>query len=174
MRFHLLTIILFLSLSTNIFAKEHMVKVITDYDTASMIFTPKVLNIRPGDTVTWVNQEHESHNMMTYPDGFPKGAKGFKSPYLERKGDKWSYTFSQQGTYEYHCQPHVLMGMRGTIIVGASSKPGEFHVPTSQELRDYRQSMLELFDESQYQYKPKYVRDSIDRLKKNNQEDKAQ
>ena len=54
--------------------QEHVVRVVTDLDNFRMYFSPKHLEIKPGDTVTWVNEAAVDHNVMVYPDGFPAGA----------------------------------------------------------------------------------------------------
>jgi plastocyanin len=82
--------------------KTHIVKVVSDYVNLRMSFKPKTLLIQPGDTVTWVNEAAEDHNIVSYPDGFPKGAKPFSGPFLKKSGEKWSHTFTAKGTYEYH------------------------------------------------------------------------
>jgi len=56
----------------------------------------------------------------------PKGVdEMIMSPMHEKEGDKFSYTFTVPGTYQYHCHPHEALGMKGTLIVAAPSKPGE-------------------------------------------------
>ena len=133
-------------------AAEHTVRVISDSDNLRMYFKPKLLNIAPGDTVTWINEADEFHNMLTYPDGYPKGAKAFASDDLAKKGQKWSHVFTVPGTYEYHCLPHLPMGMHGMIIAGKPSKENEFHKPTKQEVAAYRNRLLEFFDEDEYRF----------------------
>ena len=64
---------------TSASAAEHTVQVITDYKNLQMQFSPRNLTIQPGDTVTWINQSAEEHNMVTYPDGFPEGAQAIHS-----------------------------------------------------------------------------------------------
>lgn len=128
-------------------AKEHIVQVISDYDKMRMAFEPQMLTIMPGDSVKWVNQKPETHNMITYPDGYPEGAQAFSSPFLEKANDTWSHTFTKSGTYEYHCIPHLMMGMRGKIIVGKPTEDGKFHNPTPAERTAYRKKLLEFFDE---------------------------
>ena len=67
--------------------KEHIIKVVSDYDNLRMYFKPKLIIINPGDTVTWVNEAEEDHNVLSYPDGFPKGATPMKSHYLAKKNE---------------------------------------------------------------------------------------
>ena len=125
--------------------RVHTVRVISDLDNFRMYFEPQRLLINPGDTVVWVNEEAVDHNVLTYPDGFPAGARGFESPFLAAEGDRWSQTFTTVGIYDYHCLPHLIMGMHGTIIVGNPPYDTPSHTPTSEEVAAYRDKMLEYF-----------------------------
>lgn len=136
-------------------AEEHIVQIISDLDSMRFTFEPRIVIIKPGDTVTWVNQEAIDHNIVTYPDGFPAGATGFESPYLAEKGERWSHTFTLGGSYEYHCIPHLLMGMHASVIVGQPSKAGEFHRPSATEVARYRDMLLEYFDGDEARFKPR-------------------
>lgn len=149
---------LVLAISAPAMAKEYTVKVVTDYENMRMYFEPLNLTIEPGDTVTWVNQDEEDHNMVTFPDGHPKGSKGFRSPYLSKKGEKWSQEFTVPGTYSYHCIPHLFMGMRGNIVVGWASAPDDYHIPTADEVAEYRTELLRFFDQEDFEHAPDYVR----------------
>ena len=126
---------------------EHTVEVISDLDAFRMYFAPRNLRIEPGDTVRWVNREAIDHNVMTYPDGFPADANGFESPYLTQAEETWSQTFEHPGLYEYHCLPHLIMGMHGSVQVGDPTDQNDFHVPSSDEVRAYRDKLLEYFDQ---------------------------
>jgi pseudoazurin len=140
---------------------NHVVSVVTDYAGGRMYFEPKLLHVNPGDTVTWVNRSAEEHNVITFPDGYPQGAAAFQSPLFEKAGDEWSVTLTVAGTYEYHCLPHLPMGMHGTVIVGKPSAQEEFHVPSAAEVAAYRDQMLEWFDdEEEANYQPREERDS--------------
>ena len=130
-------------------AKEYTIYIVTDYERSRMAFEPNYIVIKPGDKVTWVNKLAETHNVMTYPDGFPEGAAGFASPFLEQAGQRWSHSFTKVGTYEYHCVPHMFMGMRGKVIVGSPSKPAAMHKPKPEEVVAYRNILLEYFDADQ-------------------------
>lgn len=131
-------------------AKEHIVRIVSNQDNMQMSFDPKTLHIDRGDTVIWVNEENEEHNMATYPDGFPEGAQGFVSPYLTKKDEKWSHKFTAEGTYEYHCVPHLLLGMHGSVTVAKPSRASEFHKPTKDEIKQYRDRILEYHDDFKY------------------------
>ena len=148
-------------LSTLADAKDHIVEVVTDAENGTTSFKPKFLRIAKGDTVTWVNKMDDFHNVITYPDGFPEGASGFESPYLEQKGESFSFTFEHAGTYQYHCIPHIMMGMRGVVTVGAPTPPNKFHKPTSEEVVAYRDKLLEFFDTEEFGVMPDAVRRNV-------------
>lgn len=136
----------------------HVVEIVSDLDAMSMYFEPRDLRIEKGDTVTWVNRADIDHNMITYPDGFPKGAVPFESPYLSVAGDSWSHTFTVEGTYEYHCVPHLVLGMEGTVVVGQASAEQDFHEPSANELTYYRGLLLEYFDGDEAEFRPRSKR----------------
>lgn len=114
--------------TTPAFAAEFTVKAVTDYNAKKQnFFSPDKLTIQPGDTVTFENVQDEPHQVMFV--SVPKGVdEMIMSPMQEKKGEKFTYTFTVPGTYKYHCHPHESMGMDGSIIVGEPSKAGETKV----------------------------------------------
>jgi plastocyanin len=105
-------------------AKEHTVKEVSAPGTKKpYYFEPATMTIQPGDTVTFVNVQNEMHNVMF--DSVPKTLVDdmIMGPDQEKVGARWSYTFTVPGTY--HCHPHEALGMRGTLIVGHASAPGD-------------------------------------------------
>ncbi len=143
-------------------ATDHIVEVVTDNVNGITAFQPKFLTIKKGDTVTWVNKVDDLHNVITYPDGFPAGSQGFESPYFENAGDSWSYTFNNEGTYQYHCIPHILMGMRGVVTVSKPTPQRGFHKPSKDELVAYRNKLLEFFDSEEFGIMPDAVRRNVE------------
>jgi amicyanin len=73
-------------------------------------FIPSEITVAPGTTVTWVNNEAMPHNVADLN-------KGFRSKILV-KDDKFSFTFTTAGEYDYLCLIHP--NMKGKVIV----KPG--------------------------------------------------
>jgi amicyanin len=69
-------------------------------------FNPAKLTISAGDTVTWTNNDPAPHDVDFESMG--------KSPVL-KKGETYSKTFNQPGTYDYDCDIHPYM--RGTVVV---------------------------------------------------------
>lgn len=115
------------TMATPAVAREYTVSMVSDPEAATPYrFSPSGLTIQPGDTVTFINAQDDMHNVMV--DRAPKDVSTMiMSPMLEKADDTWSFTFSVPGTYGFHCHPHEALGMRGTLIVGKPSKPGETH-----------------------------------------------
>jgi amicyanin len=71
-------------------------------------FGPSTLTVPVGATVTWTNQDDVPHS-VTSAEG-----KTLKSPVLDTD-QKFSYTFTEAGTYPYYCAIHPKM--TGKVIV---------------------------------------------------------
>jgi plastocyanin len=72
------------------------------------IFNPVKLEATVGTTVTWVNNSGIVHQ-VTGDD------LAFDDSGLIEPGQSFSITFTEPGTYHYHCSPHP--GMEGVIVV---------------------------------------------------------
>ncbi|CZQ80353.1 cupredoxin [Trichococcus palustris] len=68
-------------------------------------FSPKEMTIKKGTTLTWINKDGPTHNIV---------GDAFKSGDL-KTGDTFEFTFNETGTFAYHCGLHP--NMTGTIIV---------------------------------------------------------
>jgi len=81
-------------------------------------FTPANLTIEVGDEVVWTNIGG-NHNVNGTLATFPSNPEGFGNSV----GSGWtfSHTFTLQGTYDYHCDPHASFGMTGVITVNESA-----------------------------------------------------
>lgn len=82
----------------------------TKVEIADFAYSPKVITVKKGSTVTWTNQDSMRHDIT--PD---EESDDFKASDLLAKGDSYSFTFEKPGTYTYHCSPHPYM--KGTVIV---------------------------------------------------------
>ena len=74
-------------------------------------FNPQTVTVKAGDTVVWINHDDIPHT-ATSKTGL------FKSKALDTD-DKFSFTFTTPGTYEYFCALHPHM--TGSIVVEASA-----------------------------------------------------
>jgi len=77
-------------------------------------FTPNVMNIQVGTTVTFVNTDGSSHTVTSVKQGTVDPDGIFDSGII-KAGNSFSYKFDKPGTYEYICNIHTHM--RGTINV---------------------------------------------------------
>jgi plastocyanin len=73
-------------------------------------FEPTAVTIKAGTSVTWVNcaEPDEPAHTATADGGT------WNSPLLP-PGASFTHTFSQAGTFPYHCEPHPFMA--GSIVV---------------------------------------------------------
>jgi plastocyanin len=77
------------------------------------LFSPMRIQVVLGATVTWTNQDTVAHNVTLTPVVMSSSntwESGLLSP-----GQSFSYTFTSQGTFQYHCQEDP--GMAGVVIV---------------------------------------------------------
>jgi len=70
-------------------------------------FAPQRVTVKAGTTVTWINDDDIPHTVAS-------STKAFKSKVLDSE-DKFSFTFTTAGVYEYFCSLHPHM--TGTIVV---------------------------------------------------------
>ncbi|MBI4509518.1 MAG: hypothetical protein HY698_07760 [Deltaproteobacteria bacterium] len=75
-----------------------------------------VSKIRPGDTVTWVNNDTAFHEIAYGDFSAPPAREIFRSPPIQ-VGQSWSFTFEQPGDYEYYCANHKRIMNMAHIIV---------------------------------------------------------
>jgi plastocyanin len=73
-------------------------------------FSPSVLRVRSGATVTWVNDETQVGLAHTSTSDNAGWDSGFLAP-----GESYSRAFNSAGQFAYHCEPHPTM--RASIIV---------------------------------------------------------
>jgi plastocyanin len=83
----------------------------TEVNIDQSTFYPQRITVKPGATVTWTNDDDDSHTVAS-------SSKLFKSKALDT-GDKFSFTFTTPGTYAYICSVHPYM--TGAIVVEAAT-----------------------------------------------------
>ncbi|MGE4109051.1 MAG: pseudoazurin [Bacteriovoracia bacterium] len=76
-----------------------------------MTFEPGFVQVKPGDTVTFVptDKTHSSSSAFT-----PAGAKSWTG----KMDQKITVKLDKEGLYIYKCDPHLPMAMAGVIQVG--------------------------------------------------------
>ena len=84
-------------------------------------FEPSVVQVQRGDTIRFTETANAVHNVR-----FIKQASGAKlgaaavGPFLSKVGDTYSLVIDRRfadGKYEYVCDPHQMLGMKGTMVV---------------------------------------------------------
>jgi len=73
----------------------------------NFMFTPMELTIPAGAQVTWINQDDVPHTVVSVDHKF-------KSTALDTD-EKFLFTFSEPGTYEYFCSVHPRMTGKITV-----------------------------------------------------------
>lgn len=70
-------------------------------------FSPSKLTVKIGDTVTWLNQDSTGHSVTANDNKFDTG--------IIEPGKSGTITFSEAGTFDYHCKVHP--SMLGSVVV---------------------------------------------------------
>jgi plastocyanin len=92
------------------------------------VFVPDTLNISVGDTVRWTWAE-SGHSVTSGPPCVPDSQ--YCSPNdmncfpgtVSNIGFVYQHTFTQPGTYSYHCIVHCVIGMTGVVNVSGGCAP---------------------------------------------------
>jgi len=78
-------------------------------------FAPDDVSISPGTTVRWINDSNMLHTVT--PDD-PEQPGVWTATSTSSQGVVLEHTFTVEGeTYDYHCEPHLGVGMVGRIVV---------------------------------------------------------
>ena len=77
----------------------------------NMAFNPSTLNVQVGTTVTWINKDSVTHDVVSDTGLFTSGNL--------TNGMSYNYTFNQTGSFPYHCAIHP--SMTGTIVVSTNA-----------------------------------------------------
>src|SRR5689334_22784938 len=75
---------------------------------SNFAFTPANLTVDVGDTVVWTNTVITGHDTVS---------QGVWASALLARGQTFSFTFNNAGTFNYVCTPHISFGMTGRITV---------------------------------------------------------
>ncbi len=81
-------------------------------DGGQLVFDPKVVTIKVGDTVKWVNNKAFPHNIVFDGHEELSHKKLAQKPKAELES-----TFNEAGEFSYYCSPHRGAGMQGKVVV---------------------------------------------------------
>jgi len=73
-------------------------------------FSPQVITVKVGTTITWTDKDSTAHTVTSV-----SGPTSFNSGDLTPSGGTFKFTFTQAGTYSYHCMIHP--SMTATVVV---------------------------------------------------------
>jgi len=73
-------------------------------------YSPDVVTVKPGDSITWTNTGTLQHSVTADDASFNSG--------LLATGQTFTQTFGSAGTFTYHCTPHPWM--KATVVVQGS------------------------------------------------------
>ena len=97
----------------------HEVKMVTTQNGASGVFEPANLTVKKGDTIRFTTDGGAPHN-VSFPPAENAGAANLPpaGTYLTTAGQTYELVVGMDaGTYAYQCDPHAMLGMKGTLTV---------------------------------------------------------
>lgn len=77
-------------------------------------FDPNPIEIKVGDSVTWINDDNEIHTVTSGRSEGPTIGQDFDSGTLA-SGESFTHKFEKTGTFEYFCSFHE--SMIGKVVV---------------------------------------------------------
>lgn len=81
---------------------------------SNQAYAPVIATINPGGTVTWVNNDEETHSVFIEAVG---------SDHLVLPGATYSYTFGDEGEFTYHCSLHSHAGQILVVAAASTTQP---------------------------------------------------
>jgi len=91
----------------------------TEGNGGNFAFGPPAVQVDPGTTIVWEwTGEGGQHNVQS-----EEGAD-FESELSAEAGFTFEQTFEEEGVIKYFCQPHLSLGMKGVVVVGAMPSEG--------------------------------------------------
>jgi len=103
-------LIAFNTLTASVSAETFTVKM--GSDKGALVFEPKDIIIKTGDTIKWINNKAYPHNIIVQGEAELSHKKLLVKPAAEVES-----TFSAPGEYSYYCSPHRGAGMVGKVTV---------------------------------------------------------
>ncbi len=101
-------------------------------------YSPSIVNIHVGDTVTWVNHDNTQHTVTSAL--FDSGLIAAQNSTIgQRQSASFHYTFNQKGIYVYFCKIHPFMG--GVVYVDTNETEREILVTTNSSIVNVKVEM---------------------------------
>jgi len=107
----LAVVLFFLQGSIDSIAEEGEVKVVT-VDSTNLRFNPSTITLNEGDSVRFVwGSQALPHNAVEENEVFDSGEPARNLEY------EYFFDYESAGVYDYVCEPHASVGMKGEITV---------------------------------------------------------
>lgn len=103
-------VIAFHSFTAPVSAETYTVKM--GSDKGALVFEPKEITVKPGDTIKWINNKAYPHNIVVQGQAELSHKKLLVKPAAVVES-----TFTEPGEYSYFCTPHRGAGMIGKVVV---------------------------------------------------------
>ena len=105
-----------------------IVKLVVKAGAVPYVFEPANITAERGDTLRFVNEADVPHDVHfeSHPAGAKLGATTV-GPYLTTKGQTYDVVVDARftdGKYAFVCDPHEMLGMRGTLTINERSIAG--------------------------------------------------
>ena len=106
-----------------------VVKLVERGGSVPYAFEPANVQVERGDTIRFVQAANVPHNVRFTKE--PSGAKlgrATTGPYLVSKGQTYDLVIDARfpdGTYNYVCDPHEMIGMHGSMTVVSAPTAGK-------------------------------------------------
>jgi plastocyanin len=81
---------------------------------SNQAYAPVIATIQSGGTVTWVNNDAETHSVFI---------EAYGSDHLVAPGATYSYTFGDAGEFTYHCSLHNHAGKIVVVAAVSTTQP---------------------------------------------------
>ena len=107
-------------------AVQYEVRMLDKGAAGAFVFEPSLLKINAGDSIRFIAAD-KNHQVGNIRNMIPAGA----TPFMSRRNEDFTVTFTVPGVYAYDCFTHHSLGMVGLIVVGnntsnlAALKAGE-------------------------------------------------
>ena len=99
-----LLVLMIFVISVPAFSADHTVEMLSSSNGQMMVFKPAVLQINPGDTVTW-KATNPGHNTASINEMSPDSSLQWDG----KINEELKITFTKEGVYGYKCTPHYIL-----------------------------------------------------------------
>ena len=94
-------------------AVEYEVRMLDKGPGGAFVFEPGLVKLNAGDSIHFIAAD-KNHQVGNIRNMIPAGA----TPFLSRRNEDLTVTFTVPGVYAYDCFTHHSLGMVGLIVVG--------------------------------------------------------